>query len=67
MPDGTIIALSLTGGLTVLLGYYFIGATGVGSKLYKVFTEKEKKIFLTLSTLSIISFFLFVLLGFVYR
>ena len=57
MGDGTIIALSLTGGLTVLVGYYFIAVTGVGSKLYRIFTSKEKIIFLILSTFSIISFF----------
>ena len=57
MGDGTIIALSLTGGLTVLVGYYFIAMTGVGSKLYRIFTPKEKSIFLTLSVFSILSFF----------
>ena len=57
MGDGTIIALSLTGGLTVLVGYYFIAMTGVGSKLYRIFTPKEKSVFLTLSVFSIISFF----------
>ena len=57
MTDGTIVALSLTGGFSVLVGYYFISVTGVGSKLYKVFREREKRIFLVLSMLSIISFF----------
>ena len=57
MTDGTIVALSLTGGAAVLLGYYFIAATGVGSKLYKIFSPNEKSIFLVLSSLSIVSFF----------
>tara|TARA_R110002110_G_scaffold65611_2_gene180587 strand:+ start:608 stop:1129 length:522 start_codon:yes stop_codon:yes gene_type:complete len=57
MVDETIVALSLTGGVAVLMGYYFVAMTGVGSKLYRIFTSNEKTIFLTLSTLSIISFF----------
>ena len=56
-PDGTIIALSLTGGFAVLVSYYFIGMSGVGSKLYGVFEKNEKTVFKTLSLLSIISFF----------
>lgn len=55
--DGTIISLSLTGGFAVLVSYCFIGMTGVGSKLYGVFTNNEKTVFKTLSLLSIISFF----------
>ena len=48
-PDGTIIALSLTGGFAVLISYYFIGMTGVGSKLYGVFTKNEKNVLKTLT------------------
>ena len=32
MIDETIIALSLTGGVAVLTGYYFVAVTGVGTK-----------------------------------
>lgn len=57
MTDGTIAALTLTGGFSVLLSYYFISLSGVASKLYKIFTKSERQIFIILSTLSIISFF----------
>lgn len=57
MTDGTVIALSLAGGTSVLTGYMFIAMTGVGSKLYKYFNSQEKKVFLTLTTLSIVSYF----------
>ena len=57
MTDGTIISLTLTGGFSVLLGYYFISISGVASKMYRIFTENEKKIFIILSMVSIVSFF----------
>ena len=57
MTDGTVVALSLAGGASVLTGYAFIAMTGVGSKLYAYFTPPEKKVFLTLTVLSIASYF----------
>ena len=57
MTDGTVVALSLAGGASVLTGYTFIAMSGVGSKLYAYFTPPEKKIFLILTTLSIASYF----------
>jgi len=57
MTDGTVVALSLAGGTSVLVGYTFITMTGVGSKLFKFFTESEKKFFMILTTLSIVSYF----------
>lgn len=57
MVDGTLLTLNLTGGFSVLLGYTFVTLTKVGSKLYKIFTKNERTIFLTLTFLSIISFF----------
>jgi hypothetical protein len=57
MTDGTIVALTLTGGFCVLISYYFITLSGVGAKMYRIFTENEKKIFIILSMLSIVSFF----------
>ena len=57
MVDGTILSINIAGGISVIIGYTFVYLTGTGSKLYKVFSDNEKSIFLTLSALSIISFF----------
>ncbi len=57
MVDGTLLSINIAGGISVIMGYTFVYLTGTGSKLYKVFTSNEKTIFLTLSALSIISFF----------
>lgn len=57
MVDGTLLSINLAGGISVLMGYTFISMTGVGKKLARVFNANEMSVFLTLSTLSIISFF----------
>ena len=57
MVDGTLLSINIAGGISVIMGYTFVYLTGTGSKLYKIFTSNEKTIFLTLSALSIISFF----------
>lgn len=57
MVDGTLLATNIAGGFSVLMGYTFVSLTGIGSKLYKIFTSNEKSVFLTLSFFSIISFF----------
>ena len=59
MVDGTLLTLNLTGGFSVLLGYTFITLTKVGSKLYKIFTKNERTIFLTLTFLSIIYYYIY--------
>ena len=57
MTNGTIAALSLAGGASVLVGYSFLTMTGISRKLYSYFTPSEKQVFLILTFLSIISFF----------
>ena len=57
MVDGTLLSINIAAGFSVIMGYTFVYLTGTGSKLYKVFNRNEKTIFLTLSALSIISFF----------
>ena len=57
MVDGTLLGINIAGGFSVVMGYTFVAMTGVGKKLARVFNANEMTVFLTLSSLSIISFF----------